>query len=54
MKKPEDRDPYLTRTAWIEYDWWETEMYMDDFKEHMRSLQERIIKHPNGHIFNRI
>lgn len=54
MKKTEEKHPYMTRSAWRDYDWWERDDYPDWFKEHMRSLQERIISHPNGSIFNRI
>lgn len=52
MKKTEENHPYLTRSAWVRYDWWESDIYKEDFKKHMRSLQEKIISQPNGHIFN--
>lgn len=54
MKKTEEKPPYMTRSSWVNYDWWESDIYKEDFKSHMRELRERIISHPNGTIFNRI
>ena len=46
--------PYLTRPGWENIDWWENDLYTEEFKDHMRSMRESILSRPNGHIFNAI
>lgn len=36
MKKTEEKPPYMTRSSWVNYNWWESDIYKEDFKSHMR------------------
>jgi hypothetical protein len=46
--------PYLNRSGWEKYSWWETDLYTEAFKNHMRAMRESILSRPNGHIFNAV